>query len=263
MVAKAAKRPRPDGAVAAAAASSEKKEATTGDAAVAGGSTASVGGGADVAGAFATLRTGLHRLAPKLAPGFVPGSIPGSESEEALGRIFQTETSDSRALLHGVRERARERGLAGGDPVYHIEWDVDVPRRRKTPAKVHVLSRRSSLICDLPRLIETLAVQPGAKVQDHATASEMVQLFLSENGHDMGQAQLLQDAVAVAHSLHVLCKELRLSEAPGTRSLRELLADALPELRGDSCLSQAASDVAADAMTDAEGTAKGRKKRKV
>lgn len=198
-----------------------------------------------VAAGLAQLTEALSALAPRFAPSPVPC---GEAAEVVLERLFAGEDKDCAALLRHVKETATAHGLWPGDegagrssaapagrgqPELRVEWAVDVARRRRTPSRVLLVDRCAALLWDLPRLIQVLTSQQVAKHPDSALASELVQRFLRANGHDLGDAHLLQDAVSVAYSAFVLHKELRLTESRGERSLRELIHASFPKFDGD------------------------------
>merc|ERR1719359_188978 len=78
---------------------------------------------------------------------------------------------------------------------------------------------------DLPRLIDFVTAQQVAKTPKTKAVSELLQLFVTANGHDLADGALLQDAVSVAYSMLVIHNELRLAEDRGSKSLKQLLAD--------------------------------------
>jgi len=186
------------------------------------------GSATDIAQGLAQLAAALRSQAPTLAPCTVPSDGP---VEVVLSQLYKDE-EDSAHLLGSLKDRAAAACGRSDDSAelrLHLEWDVDVARRRKAPARVLLLDRCGSTIRDLPRLIEFLTAQQVARNPNDVATSELVRRFLSDNGHDVGDAHRLQDAVSVAYAMLVLHKELRLVGVCGP-PLQQLLDRSFPGL---------------------------------
>merc|ERR1712160_118109 len=108
-----------------------------------------------------------------------------------------------------------------------LDWDIDVAKRRMTPRRCLALCSRCGTLRHLPRLIDQLTRQQvpldgNADGNAAAASGEILRHFLRVNGHDAADAHQLQDVVSVAHSMHVIYKELRFSPSKGP-PLQELL----------------------------------------
>merc|ERR1712190_252612 len=141
---------------------------------------------------------------------------------------------------------------------WSLDWDIDAGKRRIEPARCRALCVRCGTIRNLPKLINQLTrqqvdmgEQQGSKAA--AEAGDILRHFLRVNGHDAADAHLLQDTVSVAHSIHVIYKELRLVASKGP-PLSELLALVTPKSRN------AGSPRLAPKMEDAPPTKKAKRK---
>merc|ERR1712183_240964 len=162
--------------------------------------------------------------------------------EAALGRLFELDRA-AKGLLVNVRKLARTRGvflpsgagesLCDDDLELHLDWTVDAEKRTKIPSRLFFVQRKAALLRNVPKLIEVLSAQHVAKRPDTAKTDELLRLFLQANGHDLGDAHLLQDAIPVAYAMLVIHRELHLTEARGGLSLRELVSGSFPELAGE------------------------------
>eukprot|EP00927_Polykrikos_kofoidii_P013208 TRINITY_DN15735_c2_g2_i1.p1 TRINITY_DN15735_c2_g2~~TRINITY_DN15735_c2_g2_i1.p1 ORF type:complete len:265 (+),score=53.60 TRINITY_DN15735_c2_g2_i1:30-824(+) len=212
-----------------------------------GGQSGSGGNGVGGRDARDNVAAGLAELTEaltKLAPHFSPSIVPCNDSAEVvLERLFAKDENDCARLLQRMKKRAVARCMWAGSeagvgsaasgreqPELRVEWAVDVAQRRRTPAKIVLLDRCAALLWDLPRLIKVLTMEQVSKHPDTTFMSELVQRFLQVNGHDLGDAHLMQDAVSVAYASFVLHKELHLTEARGKKSLQELIHASFPGL---------------------------------
>eukprot|EP00747_Dinoflagellata_sp_TGD_P170439 gnl/TRDRNA2_/TRDRNA2_201994_c0_seq1.p1 gnl/TRDRNA2_/TRDRNA2_201994_c0~~gnl/TRDRNA2_/TRDRNA2_201994_c0_seq1.p1 ORF type:complete len:243 (+),score=54.58 gnl/TRDRNA2_/TRDRNA2_201994_c0_seq1:34-729(+) len=191
------------------------------------------GGGKPAADAEADVVTsGLQQLSSalqELAPKLSPSTLPIIPAEVALARLYPND--DCAKRLQSLKERAVADGLCASGKTssdslsWILTWEIDVVKRRKTPARLSLMGPHGATVSDLSRLIKLLTSQQVAARPDDSATSELVQHFLRANGHDVGEVHRLQDAVSVAHSMLVIHKELRLRELPGP-PLRELLESA-------------------------------------
>lgn len=167
----------------------------------------------DVPGGLEQLSAMLKHLAPKVAPCVPSGTV------SELTKLYEGE--DVVAALDAVVRQNPSCSLCGGartTPHWRLQWEVDVVKRRKVPSKCLLLCDLCEAVNDLPSLLSKLSQTRT----DDVEISQLLQHFLTHNGHDMADAHVLQETIAVAYSMFLLYKELKLSPARRV-SLEELV----------------------------------------
>eukprot|EP00929_Paragymnodinium_shiwhaense_P042615 TRINITY_DN22025_c0_g1_i1.p1 TRINITY_DN22025_c0_g1~~TRINITY_DN22025_c0_g1_i1.p1 ORF type:complete len:245 (-),score=76.22 TRINITY_DN22025_c0_g1_i1:68-802(-) len=210
-------------------------------------------GASNITSGLQQLSEALKTLAPKLAPCPVPGA--GEPAEAVLARLF----ADEKDLVGALRSfKARQLAKRSEESFQlYIDWEVDAEKRRKIPKGVVLLDRsQEGVFRDLPKLIEFVTAQQVAKTPNTKAVADLVQLFVKANGHDLADSALLQDAISVSYAMFVVHNELRLTEARGSKTLKELLGGS-PQGASDTADSSAKTASAATPV----GTPK-KKKRK-